>query len=42
MILNQYDYYFLSMVQVFDYFEASLSADLMLGVNINYGSKGDK
>lgn len=42
MILNQYGYYFLSVVQVFDYFEASLSADRMLGVNINYGSRGDK
>lgn len=42
MILNQYCYYFLSVVQVFDYFEASLSADLIQGVNINYGSRGDK
>lgn len=42
LILNQYSYYYLSVVQVFDYFGASLSTDLMLGVNINCGSRGDK
>lgn len=30
------------MVQIFKYFEASLSADLMPGVNINYVSRVDK
>lgn len=29
------------MVQVFDYFEASISADLMLRVNINYGERNE-